>query len=1484
MKGAQVTVKTRAKIKRKNSVAPAEPEKAQDELEDPLAESALNTEKIHEVEAAPAPDPESPGAERANKTSKGARQKASADTLNAQVMQGALESKSVMDADTLAWLESSNTQPVGEHLNAQAAEPAPGLGAIDKALDRLDQSQSALESLSGETPLAQEQRAQLTMLLLSKLTQGLGVGNIPLRTDPAAQQRLSQVGSKGLMEQGKVLLDPEQFDPSTEEGRRLLAHELVHVAQERLPTPSDPGAGARAELEASVLSRSFAANGAIAQPMFGLPSGHIAADGDLKGMNLGPMLSGYQNEVKAFEGGLGKPAGPTKNNGSKGTKEDRATKVNRYEDGVDGIADQIGDLDAFADLCDTIEEGPSVYNKHMLRIERTEPFKRLAEMWQGAKDGGADAKAMKKAFNHEFDDRGFWAETEKSFDLVQKRAKAAAKRRAEAEAAAKNRDKALSGSADVVDLAGPSADGGKGTAVGGKKRAKIDPKLADLMNASVTPEMPKLSGKEQFEAIQPSVLQHIQSENAHAAEFSAQHGGLDLENSRLGLVLEQYKGAAGNFGKTFVDGMVDDQTKKLGALGDKKLTGMIPAAKGLAGIMPAVTLVQTGADMISADHWTKKGDKLAGAWGAQEDKLAALNNDDLSTTDRVGLWISIIADWMDMAGVVVSTASEILGFIQDLLYVLGAICLAVGLALIWLGIGFGFVTAGAWMLETATALQPAVKALGLISYVLLGVAMAFRTAAVFMVPGEFLAAEAEALGMSADAFAEKSGTKVANKTNKSIKNKKEEKAAEKKAQEEAAASAVQVDAPKTDLDAGSTESSLQDKMKNTVQSAQDKTAEAANNAKTKKDEGGDSDEPKPKTLLETSHDNLLKSKNKMTVGEVKTAKDGRIYTYAEDGKGNKQLMWGTKGGDPSELDTKVEKYNTGSGFFQKQWKGIKNAEYTPDKLKNKQIFSFVKSTATFTSNLFSKVSTLTDLVPSIGVLQGLMPNFFAITRLILPRLETDAAPGSIKLASKSIKKIRSAVLSAYSQLSTVLASGQLAESELGTAVAMFQGWAQGFELVALQLETSISGESIPQELPEVAENKERERETLRKEIKDKQKELSALPIDPPDNAAVADNTAVDMSSVNPGGNAVQDKRSELESIIAEKTEKLEALGEPKPDKRAIKVSPGTAGLAGALVAEIKGMSNVFSPFQGLKAPPPKPPEDPGVLDKLLESKSVGGATEVLFDEILDVKTDAEIEEMANRTVLVEAVSDELPAPALFDEMMEHQKAAAIALTRYRTAHDLAYISFSAELAMLDVAGDTDAMVELAGPMRQNIEDAKGPLQDAKSQETQREAALANIATETPGMAGWIAGLIMEIMTSFMDNEDAFDGKSSAGDSSAGSDVVAAGQGAGDSSKQQKEQTLGASKKQNAFVDAASQVQQKQLNSVNSDIEALRQLQGEEMDTVMEFQLDKAQALAEREKAQADFVLHSGAFVLQEEAMAAWAGRYQQKREDLENGE
>ena len=1475
MKGAQVTVKTRAKNKRKNAVAPPELEKAQDELEDPLAEAALGADMAHEVEAAPAPDPESPGAKRTSRTAGTKRQKPIADPLNAQVLQGSFETSDTLDADTLAWLESSNSQPAGAHLNAQAAKPAPGLSAIDNALDRLDQSQNALDSLSGATPMAQEQRAQLTMLLLSKLTQGLGVGNIPLRTDASAQQRLSQVGTKGLMEQGQVLLDPEQFDPSTEEGRRLLAHELVHVAQERLPTPSDAGAGARAELEASVLSRNFAASGAIAQPMFGLPSGHIAADGDLKGMSLGPILKGYHGEVKAFEGGLGKPVGPTKNKGSKGTKEDRKKKVSRYEDGVDGIADEIGDLSAFADLCDTIEEGPSVYMKHMHRIEKTESFSQLAEMWQGAKDGGPDSQAMKKVFNHEFDDRGFWAETEKSFDLVQSRAKKAAKRREQAKNAASNLDKAKSGSADVVDLAGPSKVGGKGAGVKGKKKTPIDPALAELMNATVTPVMPKLGGLPAFLAVQPDTMGRIESENNHAAQFSAEHGGLDLENSRLGLVLEQYKGAAGNFGKTFVDGMVDDQTKKLGGLADKKLTGMIPAAKGLAGIMPVVTLAQTTEKMFTGETWTKKGDKIAGAWAAQEDKLAALNNDDLSTTDRVGLWISIIADYMDMAGVVVSTASDILGFIQDLLYVLGAIALAVGLALIWFfGVGVPFVTAGLWMLETATALQPAVKALGLISYVLLGVATAFRTAAVFMVPGEFLAAEAAALGASADAFAEKSGTKVANKTNKYIKNKKDEKTAEKKAQEEAAASGIQTDSPKTTLDAGGTESGLQDKMKNTVQSAQDKTAQAANDAKNKSDAGGD--DTKTKNMLETAHDTALTSKNKMAVGEVKTAKDGRIYTYAEDGKGNKQLMWGTKGGDPSELDTKVENYNTGSGFFQKQWKGIKNAEYTPDKLKNKQVFSFLKSTYTYSSNLVQGKSNqlLTDVVPALTPLKRLMPNLFATVKLIIPRLPTDAAPGTIALASKTLTNIRSELSSAASEVSSALGQNQLSESELGVVVAMIQAWEEGIEKAAVEIESALADDPVAAESPKVVEEREKKRKNLEADIKADQAKLASLPDVEP---VQADNTAVVIPGAPAQGSS---EREVLEASIESSYTQLQALGPPGWNHN----NSDVRGAALYLVEDMKGMSSAFAPFKGMKAAPPKPAEDPGVLDKVMGSGSAGGAVEVLYDEILDVKTDEEIEQMANRTVLVEAVNAELPAPALFDEMVEHQMKAAYALSRYKTAHALAYTAYSAELAMADIAGDTDAMIQMAGPMRENIEKSRLPLEDAKTQENQREAALANITTETPGMAGWIAGLIIEIMTTFMDNEDAFDGKSSAGDTNAGADVVAAGNGAGDSSKQQKEQTLDASKKQNAFVDAASQVQQEQLISVNMNIEDLRRVQGEEMDTITEFQLDKAGALAERENAQAEFVLHSGAFVLQEQAMESWAGRYKQKREDLENGE
>ena len=1186
MKGAQVTVKTRAKNKRAKVAVTPPPEKVQDKLEDPLESLGLEDASASSLTSSEEGSPES--ARQSAVQARGAESPL-VDTLQPLELHDPLQRTEKEDAALMQWL-SQGTEAQGEAQELPSAPPEPaGLAALDQAMQGLGMEQES----APEVDPAQAAKAVLALRILDQLAGSLGLGQVTLRSDSEAQARLAALGTKGLMEGGEVLIDPNYLDPDSAEGRRLLAHEAVHAAQDRLPAANALGedAGFRAEREAQVLSRQFASSGQMQQPVFGLPAGHVAADGDVMGKGLGPLISGYRGDVDSFQSGLGPQVGPKGNSGKKNSKEDRATKVGRYADGVDGIADQIGDLDAFADLCDTIEDGPKEYMKHMRRIERTSVFGRLAEMWQGAKDGGLDAPAMKKAFNYEFNGRGFWAETEKAFDLVQKRAKEEAKRRADADKAAKARDKALSSSADKADLATSGGEAGAAGKLPLQQRAKIDPKLAKLMNATVTEAAPALPGLEAFTAMPEATLLSIEAENNHAAEFTASHGPMSLENSRLGLVLEEYKGSVGNFASGFVDGMVDGQTSKLGALGDKGLGKVLPGMSGLTTVMPAVSVVSGFQKTFSTEEWAGKGSKLSKSWGAQADKYAALDNSELSGTDRIGLWISLIADWMDMANVVISTASEILSFIQDLLYVLGAIFFAVGLALIWLPVGLPMVNAGIWMLETAQALQPAVKLLGMISYVLAGVVMGFRTAAVFMVPAEFLAAETEALGLSADSFATKSGSKVATKTNKLIKSNKEKKAAEQKAAEEEAANQIKSEGPKNTLSGTGTEQSLQDKMKQTTMDAQDKVSETLDKSKDKaaqKKDEGNTQSGATVPVFDVNKDgvtNVMKNTNKMELGEVKTAKDGRIYTYATNKKGDKQLLWGTKGGDPSELEAKLDKYNTGTTWWQKQKNKVNNAQYSPDKLKNKQLFSLLKTAQTVTAWAVGGAAqqTLAEAVPTLGKLEGSMPDFFRKANLVVPLIDKNSGVAQVAAVRKDLVSVSSTLSSLFSELGAAATSGKFGEDELAVAVGVVQGWERGIRLLAKQIEAAASGDEVPRELPDSG----LKRNELKDEIAALQTELDDL--EGPESfhvPAVASTTAVSLPKpIGPtSGQDDQARISELRAQLSDKRAELDSLGDPKGNKAPIQAKTDAIQPAKALAAALFAVLPDFAPFKGLKVP------------------------------------------------------------------------------------------------------------------------------------------------------------------------------------------------------------------------------------------------------------------------------------------------------------
>ncbi len=128
-------------------------------------------------------------------------------------------------------------------------------------------------------------RAERTAQLLERLAAALGldVGAVRVRADAEAARRTEARGAHGLMDDGTVYLHPTAYDPDTREGRALLGHEVVHLAQ-RQEAQVSPGAAAPskagAELEAARLGADFAAGHGISRPTQVLPAMNIAADTD----------------------------------------------------------------------------------------------------------------------------------------------------------------------------------------------------------------------------------------------------------------------------------------------------------------------------------------------------------------------------------------------------------------------------------------------------------------------------------------------------------------------------------------------------------------------------------------------------------------------------------------------------------------------------------------------------------------------------------------------------------------------------------------------------------------------------------------------------------------------------------------------------------------------------------------------------------------------------------------------------------------------------------------------------------------------------------------------------------------------------------------------------------------------------------------------------------------------------------------------------
>lgn len=128
------------------------------------------------------------------------------------------------------------------------------------------------------------QRAHKTSELITQISGFLGLNDkeVQVRTDESAAQRTSARGARGLMDGGVVYLNPASYDPTTAEGRYLLGHEVVHLAQrpERGANNLQQISKTGAEQEAASLGRAFAAGRSITKPKIGLPAMDRAADTD----------------------------------------------------------------------------------------------------------------------------------------------------------------------------------------------------------------------------------------------------------------------------------------------------------------------------------------------------------------------------------------------------------------------------------------------------------------------------------------------------------------------------------------------------------------------------------------------------------------------------------------------------------------------------------------------------------------------------------------------------------------------------------------------------------------------------------------------------------------------------------------------------------------------------------------------------------------------------------------------------------------------------------------------------------------------------------------------------------------------------------------------------------------------------------------------------------------------------------------------------
>lgn len=619
-------------------------------------------------------------------------------------------------------------------------------------------------------------RRQATLRLLAHLAPRLGLhaSSIVVHVDADAAARTRAASTIGLVSGGAVYLDPEAYRPETRAGQHLLAHELAHVAQGRLP---DDGLATplHAEADAELFADAFVSGRPAEGGQVPLPSGYEARYTGPAGADLSALTETYKEAAQAKADAAKMKASAADGNapdeGPGKPREKERDEVEDFEDGIESTVDELEDTDAFEDLEDAYDDGETTSGP-MNRVKRSEYYTNAVDMWKGAKKNENHAARMQSIFDSEFDRTGIIAGDEypRALRRVRDEAKADAEAQLAAEAALAELEAARAheeaAKSKVKDLGGPEPgkDGGKGADA--KQGAGVDPGSIVAV-PQFPPDAPNFAKAE--------ARQHGDSWAAAEKEFSHHETYQAQMAAGANRGWDRTSQVAAEFGKGFVAGFASGLTN---GLRDKFLTDlvgggldrMLQASPRFGGAMRGVPF---GKNLIKAwqsglltgdfdqvwSGWTGKYDEAGAAIDGMGSVIGAWSRYD-SFEDRVGLVIKFAADLFQMFASIFGLITDILGTIETICWVLGGLFIILGIAFSWCGFGF-LLPWGLQVIRVARILKRINDVLQPIADALAVIASILRVISALTVPAEFYGQELAATGAAGEFFGDKAGGQVA---------------------------------------------------------------------------------------------------------------------------------------------------------------------------------------------------------------------------------------------------------------------------------------------------------------------------------------------------------------------------------------------------------------------------------------------------------------------------------------------------------------------------------------------------------------------------------------------------------------------------------------------------------------------------------------------------------------------------------------------------